>query len=715
MKKSSGGWVWFIFGLALGAVLLAACGAAAPTAAPTAASQPAAQEPTSVVITQEVEKPVVTSMPAPTATPAALATLSPAATPSPLPTTSPPATPVARVEERLVELEWPERMRLGDSDVVRLALVPSAEGYRVRAEFEEHPVESEPVEVPRPGGYDLAAVARLSGVGFVIDPAGPQEQWVPPGEPVTWRWTLTPRNAGRQRLTIQLSLRWTPSGQSSGGGAAAPREVTAFSKPIEVQVISFLGLSQAQALATGLFGLLFGGSLSLFALVVRPRGPRPALVSAAPNPTLAIELRPGLELAPDERAVLQSLFRRYGRLVIEKEFLSGYSGARTFLALPLRTDGRADAYTIAKLGERSAIAAEFHNYERFVKDTLPPITARIQHPPVTLPSPPGRPRPRLERAALQYTFIAAPGSTPASLRSVLLADPDPAPLFKLFSTFGPNWWMQRRAYTFRLAQEYDGLLPTHLVLQPVDARGPVLDGRSAPAGLQAEPGQVFTLRNFNRGELRADGQSLSLLGEGAAGQPRLRVRWLSPHPPGLGGEPACGQVVATRHTLLAGFTAGFDLCGLPDPLLRLPGLLEEMVSGTQSTIHGDLNLENVLAGPGGFVWLIDFAQTREGHPLSDFAHLQAQIIAHVVAPQVESAEDFLAILAGSPPAHYAPLQTLLAALPAIAARCLFNPDRPREYQLALTLACLGALKHANLGAHARRLLYLAAAHTAAGL
>jgi len=46
------------------------------------------------------------------------------------------------------------------------------------------------------------------------------------------------------------------------------------------------------------------------------------------------------------RQSLQTLFRRYARLVIEGEFRSAYSGARTLLALPVRADGRVDAYTI---------------------------------------------------------------------------------------------------------------------------------------------------------------------------------------------------------------------------------------------------------------------------------------------------------------------------------------------------------------------------------
>jgi hypothetical protein len=404
------------------------------------------------------------------------------------------------------------------------------------------------------------------------------------------------------------------------------------------------------------------------------------------------------------------MFRRYSRLVLEAEFRSGYSGARTFLALPVRADGRADAYTIAKIGERQSIQREFENYETFVKDTLPPITARIQELPITLPSPVVRSSGTGDglraRAALRYTFIGEPGRSPTSLREALLANPDPSLLEKLFSTFGPNWWMQRHPHTFRLAQEYDRMLPAHYVLEPIQEAGrkkeiKLLDGHSTPASLLLNTGDSVRLRNFTMVERRADGQSLSLAGAVIPGQPPLRLRWQSLAP----FENSQARVTATRETLLREFVTNLDRYGLPDPLNPVPDVLNESVMGTQSTIHGDLNLENILIGPGGFVWLIDFAQTRDGHPLYDFAHLAAEIIAHVIAPTTPSAAKFLAGFDSNS-------NSLLSTLRSIAERCLFNPSQSREYDLALYLACLGALKFRNLGSHQKHLLYLAAAHLA---
>jgi len=171
--------------------------------------------------------------------------------------------------------------------------------------------------------------------------------------------------------------------------------------------------------------------------------------------------------------------------------------------------------------------------------------------------------------------------------------------------------------------------------------------------------------------------------------------------------------VGNRETLLRGYVAGLDLLGQPDPLRKLAETEHRSIAGTQSPIHGDLNLENVLVGPGGFVWLIDFAHTREGHPLFDFAHLEAEIITQVIAPQT-SAPDYLAMLqaldAQTPDGHTP--QALIASVREVAWRCLFNAMQKREYWLALYMACLGALKFTNLNAHQRHLLYLTAAHVA---
>ena len=661
--------------LGLGLLLVSCAPAASPTSAPAVRpTQAPAAEPTRAP--EPTKAPEATRAPAPSASPQAAqggtSQPTPAAKPSPAPAP----------ELRVIELEFPASLRLGESDVLRLALVPSADGYTARTDFSEHPLETQQVEIPRPPGYSLRGVARLDGPGFEIAPSGEQSHLVPPGETVTWRWSLLARSPGRQRVAISLLLRWEPEPGTSG----SPRESLAFGRSTEIQVSSLLGLSQAQAGFMGFVGLLLGGGLGLFAAFgLRPTRPQP-LHSLAPNPGLAIEPAAGMKLSQEETGLLQALFRRYARLVLQSEFQSGYSGARTLLAHPVLPGGLADAATIIKIGPRAAIQAEYGNYERFVRDRLPPVTARIQHAPVTTSG--------SGRAALQYTCISEPGRAPRSLRQALLADPDPALLRRLFETFGPSWWMQRKPYAFRLGAEYDRLLPPQLVLEGLPS-----GGRPASwpdPGMSA--GERVRVPAFQRSELRADGRSFTLWLEPRSGQAPVRLRWLAPRLPAPG---QAARVVENRATILAGLSRGMDLCGLQDPLIGLGTWLQEPLQGTLSTIHGDLNLENALVGPGGLVWLIDFAETREGHTLYDFAHLEAEIIAHLLAPRAATPSAFLELLRRGDP--------LLEAVEGIAQGCLFDPARPREYRLAFVLACLGGLKYGNLSFHQKNCLYLSAA------
>ena len=60
--------------------------------------------------------------------------------------------------------------------------------------------------------------------------------------------------------------------------------------------------------------------------------------------------------------------------------------------------------------------------------------------------------------------------------------------------------------------------------------------------------------------------------------------------------------------------------------------------------------------------------------------------------------------------HPAPRHPLRVAVHAMVRRCLFDPARVREYQLALFTACLGALKFPNLDRRAKHRLYLTAAY-----
>lgn len=710
---------------ALMALVLAAC--AAPTAAPkpTEALRPAAPAAAPVLTA-----PYDSTNPSTPPNAAGSAAVAPAAQTVETPPTQSiattpqlplPATQVI-IEPRVVEVEYPPYMRLGDSEMIRLSLVPSAEGYTLTLDAPNNEAITRAVNIKRPLNTEVSAEARLSGVGFEIAEHNPQAVALPAAEGVTWRWTVSPRETGQHKLSISVDLMWAPLGST-----APSKRSQLFSKGFDIQVQSLLGLTSTQSNMLGAAGLALGTGLSLAALILQrkcklappqtsmvanPRPAPPALMTVPPNTTLVIEASAGIELYPTENNLLQALFRDYSRVMVEREFRSGYSGARTLLILPIRNDGRADAYTIAKMGTSNTIVQEYQNFERYVKHTLPPITARIQEAPVksqaaSVESQGSTSNPQPSAlAVLRYTFVGEAGKMPMSLGEALREPGNAALLRKLFDTFGPNWWFQRHPYSFRLGQEYDRVLPAHLVVSPAGPNdnpvhiidGQLTAGASAPA---IAIGTCVLLRNFAHVELGASDNRCVLIGAASAGQAPLRVRcanWVNTR---QAPEAACTQrgllarVIDTRESLLRDAVAGLSLFGLPDPLPSLPRRLNEQVSGSQSTIHGDLNLENALVGPGGFIWLIDFATTRDGHTLFDFAHLHTEIIAHIIAPHS--------------PIHPNLEHPLLNEMQALAQRCWFNPTQAREYDLACFVSCLGALKHRNLAEHQRHWLYLTAA------
>ena len=210
---------------------------------------------------------------------------------------------------------------------------------------------------------------------------------------------------GQQRLTVTLLLRWKPQAGTSG---VSQREAMAFSRGLNVEVVSFFGLTRGQAMTGGhggaalrrRAGALLGG-LAGCAHAAR------CCRRCWKTRSLRSSRKPGLQVDfAEATACCARLFGRYARLVLESEFLSGYSGARTFLAQPIRPDGRADAYTIVKVGSAAAIQREV----RELRDLRQGHACRRSRRASSTPrSPCAAAR---TSAPLQYTFIAEPGRLP---------------------------------------------------------------------------------------------------------------------------------------------------------------------------------------------------------------------------------------------------------------------------------------------------------------
>jgi hypothetical protein len=223
----------FISVLLIGlAFIVAACaGGAAAT------EEPAAPAP---------EEPVV----APQQTSSAPTQLAPT---QPVPATYVPAIP----ERRRLTLEFPQQIRIGDSDRVRLTLeVDDAGNIIPTAEVEGNVVTGEVVEIPNLyETHNVIAEAKFDIAGLQVVPPETISQTLSQGQSVTFYWSVLPKESGVYRGTIWFYLRFV----DKVSGAESQKTVSA--QLVEIEAVSLLGLPLGVVKRFGGVGSVIGAIL----------------------------------------------------------------------------------------------------------------------------------------------------------------------------------------------------------------------------------------------------------------------------------------------------------------------------------------------------------------------------------------------------------------------------------------------------------------------
>jgi hypothetical protein len=211
------------------ALLATACGAAATAPQGSSSSPP---------LTQQAIVPPNTPLPAPTQAPTPL-----------------PAIP----ESRLLFMEWPPTIRVGDSRRIHLSLQVDTEG-RLTPTVSEAGNVSRGVPLQIPNLYETHNVvveARFDIAGLEVSPQGDVMEPMQPGQAVNFYWSVKPTEVGTYQGTIWLHLHFIPL----QGGADSRIALTA--QPVEINAINFLGLGGTPARILGGVGVLLGSVLSL--------------------------------------------------------------------------------------------------------------------------------------------------------------------------------------------------------------------------------------------------------------------------------------------------------------------------------------------------------------------------------------------------------------------------------------------------------------------
>lgn len=452
-----------------------------------------------------------------------------------------------------------------------------------------------------------------------------------------------------------------------------------------------------------------------------------------------------IHLTAEVETVLRTMFSQFSQVAIEGEFGQGFSGSHVFRVRLVERGGRTQLPAVIKIAPIGLIQEEWRAYHTWVENTLPNI-ARIDGSP-TFP-------PHSLWGGLRYVLVGGGTFTvkslheyyqEASLDDLLWILED-----RLFQIMGQNWWWDNRTdRTFQMQTDYDTLLPINLLVRPAK----ILDKGNVYSveisNISTLPtiaiGDQIKLKGFMITKVDPKQQQVTLnFPLEPAERPSISYRIRLVDVPDISHyrvgniiDVIQGKVVATRHNLLINMvrqvlgetvdlsaerlpwpthqTGSFPV-SLPNPLLTYQSLLQNFTTVKISTIHGDLNLENILIDPATReVSLIDFATVRRGHALHDLLRLETDVVIRLVSLALAEAKLPLETLYSfyeqlqqttlypeqtasfypSWPALKKPFK-MLQAIRRMARKCLFNLDDWQEYHQGLILYLLGALKFASL-------------------
>jgi len=160
----------------------------------------------------------------------------------------------AILEPRLLALKWPSKIRVGETETIRVTIKSGAPGDLAPAVLaQSSPAQTEPQPAPNIyNTHDVLASGHLELPGVLYIPEGEISEALRPGQPVTFIWQVRPSQPGVYQGTVWLHLRFIPL----GGGAESRIVLTA--QRIEIEAGSFLGLGTTAARLLGSFGTIAG-------------------------------------------------------------------------------------------------------------------------------------------------------------------------------------------------------------------------------------------------------------------------------------------------------------------------------------------------------------------------------------------------------------------------------------------------------------------------
>jgi hypothetical protein len=171
-----------------------------------------------------------------------------------------------------IEAEWPERMRLEESNSIRVALIYS-QGINITPVIEvegNRAIVATPILIGTPGPlqtsfgdeYKPSIRAILAGAAFDIQPSTDAEYQLFDQARTTWEWNVLPKYHGEQKLNLSVIIKW----ESSSGGAPIQYQMWRQQLKVFVETPVLVPGRPLEffPLLTGAIGAILGGLTTFF-------------------------------------------------------------------------------------------------------------------------------------------------------------------------------------------------------------------------------------------------------------------------------------------------------------------------------------------------------------------------------------------------------------------------------------------------------------------
>ncbi len=466
---------------------------------------------------------------------------------------------------------------------------------------------------------------------------------------------------------------------------------------------------------------------------------------------LPIDNPNGLTLTRTIHQILSRMFRDSHHVVVQRELNQGFSGGRILQVCAVNNLGKQELPVVVKFAATSQIQKEWAAYREHIHNRLPSAPSVPQAPEII---------PQDGLGGICYELVGHGVFDLMNLADYLRGDN--ISTMQMHRTvehirrmMHVVWDWSQDQHAFRPDTGYDSLLPVHLLVEHDTSvatqrlrlvtpyEGSNKASRNAdPSNGPIEVGDVVRIRGFAVHKANWATHTITLRRpEVYFNECDYFIRCRSAHDQRIAsyyqnevGPEMCGRVLETRESRLqAEVRRAFDgEVDVDDPYIYLPAPYEdrrlvnpltvyEQVLTTMrpvrvASIHGDLNLDNILIErETGKVHLIDFAETRHDHVLHDLLRLEAETITKLLSKVVATRnlcpitilftlyqalhEELLetSSLSHQPAAPALnEVWIMLSFVRRTAREYLFDPKDVGEYYQGLFLYMLGYLKYKNL-------------------